>query len=464
MKDFLKSFIAFGLATTLEKLIAFLLVPLYVNIFSVENFGTFDIIQVTIGILTIFGIFQLDSALQRYYFDYKGVDKIKFITMIYVIVILFSFIVVTIILLVSPYLSLILFKTEIYSKLISIAILQIPLNNIIMISLLILRYEHHNIKFTILLLFKVLITLCLILFFVLVLKKEIEGIFIARLIGGLITIGLMLIVIRRKFNIHFPKHMLIKSVKYSLPLFPASIGSVLSANANRFFISTFLSITAVGIYAFSLRIASIMQMIYVAFIMAWGPLLFSKIKESNHKQYFAEILILIEIPIVLLVILISLFSKEIVQFLSPDDYNLSIKYVGGLTLYYSLFIFKEVVDIGPKVTEKTKYISYNFFITLLINFILLYFLVQRFDISGVVIAMLITNSILVLLSWIISNKIYYIPHDTLKFILNIIPAYIISLCIMYIDIELNIRIFIAFVTTIIYLILLVRTIKRRKFV
>ena len=440
MRDLLKSFFAFGLATTLEKLIAFALVPLYVNIFSIEEFGIIDLIQVTIGILTVFGFLQFESALQRYYYDYKGLVKRGFITMVYVVVIALSLLIVFLVLLLAPSLSILLFETDKYSNLLIISVSQIPFNNVIVLSLLILRYERQNIKFTILLLFKVIITLFLILFFVLNLKKGIEGIFIARLIGGFISMSIVLIFMRKNFVLNFSKKILIKSIRYSLPLVPASIGSVLSANANRFFITTFLTMSAVGIYAFSLKIASVMHMVYIAFIMAWGPFLFSKLKEKNHKRYFADILMVIATPVFIFVIGLSLFAKEIVQLISPIEFEQSTLYVGGLALYYSLFIIKEVVDVGPKATEKTKYISYNYLVTLMFNFILLFFLIKYLDIEGVVISMILTNTILVILSWIVSNKIYYISHHLFDFALVIIPAYVISLLVMFIDFSFIIRI------------------------
>lgn len=443
MKDLLKSFLAFGLATTFEKLIAFALVPLYVNVFTVEEFGTFDLIQTTIGILAIFGLLQFESALQRYFYDYEGLNKRRFVSTIFISVIGFSLIIVLLVVITAPYISAMLFKTTNYTELIILSVFQIPLNNLIMLSLLILRYEKRNITFTILLLSKVILTLCLILLFVLYLESGIEGIFIARIIAGVISIGLIIFVLRNHFLNVFSIQIFKKVIKYSFPLFPAGIGSVLSANLNRFFISTFLTITAVGIYAFSLRIASVMQMIYVAFMMAWGPFLFSKLKEKNHKEYLSKILILIEIPIVVIIIGVCLFSNELIDVISPEDYTQSSKYVGGLTLYYSLFIFKEAIDIGPKATEKTKYISYNYFITLFFNFILLYFLIKSMDLAGVVIAMIVTNTILFVVSWFVSNKLYPISYSILTFIIIFIPAYIFTILLMFIDLSLIIRIFIS---------------------
>ena len=80
MWDLLKSFLAFGLATSLEKLIAFLLLPLYTKVFSVVEYGYIDLIQVTFIIITAFSVLQFETSLQRYYYEYRGKIKVLFIS------------------------------------------------------------------------------------------------------------------------------------------------------------------------------------------------------------------------------------------------------------------------------------------------------------------------------------------------------------------------------------------------
>jgi O-antigen/teichoic acid export membrane protein len=220
--------------------------------------------------------------------------------------------------------------------------------------------------------------------------------------------------------------------------------------ANRFFMVGYLTIASIGIYSLSLRLASVLQLVYTAFVMAWAPFMFEQIKNPGHKRVFANVLLLLAGPVYLIVVIFSLFSKEMVTTIASKQFSSAYHYLGGLALYNSLMIFKEVVDIGPKFTEKTKYLSFTFFLSVVVNLISLYFFIRLYGIYGVVYSMLLTNVVLLAVSWIVSNKLYHIPYNVYKFVLQSIPAFAVAIGSMYTLPSLTIRIVIAIFTVFFY--------------
>src|SRR5690606_27071716 len=109
----------------------------------------------------------------------------------------------------------------------------------------------------------------------------------------------------------------------------------------------------------------------------------------------------------LCVCLITLFSPEMVRLLATEEFYDSYRYVGGLALFFSLYIIKETIDIGPKIREKTKYLSFTFFLSVIVNISSLFFFIGFFGLKGVVFSMILTNLFLVVMSWIVSNRLYY---------------------------------------------------------
>ena len=156
-------------------------------------------------------------------------------------------------------------------------------------------------------------------------------------------------------------------------MFPARMGSIVLSQANRFFMLGYLSLGAIGIYSVSMKLASSIQLINTAFILAWAPFMNAQFKNKNNKKVFANVFPLVVGGAFLFVCLITLYSQEMVKLLTTEEFYSSYRYVGGLALFFSLYIIKETVDIGPKIKEKTKYISYTFFLSLLlIYFVYLY--------------------------------------------------------------------------------------------
>lgn len=450
MREFIKSFFSFGLASVIERLIAFLLLPIYTRYFTTSEFGIIDLITVVLSVIIIFAHLQLETSLQRYYYDYEGSEKSLFISTVVIVMTVLSLILTVLLTLTSTIVSDLIFKKPEYSNLIKLAALQIPFTNYSMLALVVLRYEKKNTLFASMIIAKVILTVLFIVILVVWLKMGLYGVFYAQLIGLVIS-SVMLFYSIKKFSVFKISYSFLKKLfAYAMPQFPARIGSVLLTYANRFFMVGYLTIASIGIYSLSLKLASVLQLVYTAFIMAWPPFMFEQQKNPGHKKIFANVLLLTAGPLFLIVSVISLFSNEIVSIVASKRFFTAYHYLGGLCLYFALFIFKEIVDIGPKFTEKTKYLSYTFFLSVIVNLVSLYFFIRSYGLYGVVYSMLITNTALLVISWVISNKLYYIPYNVYQFILMALPAFLLSILSMYVLPPLLVKIVIFIIVTIYY--------------
>jgi O-antigen/teichoic acid export membrane protein len=295
-------------------------------------------------------------------------------------------------------------------------------------------------------------------------KFGILGVFQAQLIALSISTLLVTYYNRKNFVLRINTLLVRRMFSYSLPQFPARIGSMSLGQANRFFMLSFLSIQAIGIYSVSLKLASVIQLINTAFIMAWAPFMHKLFKKDNNKLVFASIMPLVCAFTFLFVSLITLYSVEMIKLIASPEYFEAHHYIGGLSLFFALYIIKEVVDIGPKITEQTKYISYNFFISVIINVISLYFFIDILKLPGVIIAMILTNLCLVLISWYTSNKLYYISFNKFRFILSISPVILICFFSLFYSLDLNIRIGLSIIYLIYYCILSLKSYREFKLV
>lgn len=309
-----------------------------------------------------------------------------------------------------------------------------------MLLLLIARFERKSLLFSISVILKITLTVGLTYLFISNYKWGLKGVFSAQLLSNILIAILLWYKNRNKVKMLFSQKIFYKMWKYAYPQIPARLGSVLSANLNRYLMIGYLSVAAIGIYSLALKIASIMQLIYTAFILAWTPFIFKLIKNVNHRIILGESLSLIACPVLFIVTCISLLSQELVGLVSKSgEYQNSIHLVGGLALYFSFFIFKEIVDIGPRFKEKTIYISINYLFSLIVNIILLLILIQYWGEKGVVLSMIFTNTILFISSWYFSNRLYPINFHLMRFFLFVIPTVCLILLTMYYKYNLELR-------------------------
>src|SRR5690606_16867752 len=220
MSNFVKAFLSFGLATSIEKLLGFIILPIYTRYFSVAEYGIIDLVGTVLSIAVIFGGLQLETALQRYYYEFDSSKKRLLISNVYFLVATLSSIVGLLFFLFSEYFSILLFSSSQYTNPIKIVSLQIPIHNISMIGLVLLRYEKENIKFLVVIITKVITSLLFVYLFVIWFEFGLDGVFLAQLLA-LICSTLLVTIFNFKnfiFKIDIP---LIKSLfSYSLPQFP----------------------------------------------------------------------------------------------------------------------------------------------------------------------------------------------------------------------------------------------------
>lgn len=460
MKELLTNFFAYGFAISLDKLLAFLLIPIYASKLSVDEFGVIDLIQTIIGIVSIFAFLQLETSLQRYYFEYEGEKKKEYVFTIYISVIILSILLSVLIGLFSRILATHICGDANYFKYLIIAAIQIPFSCSATLSLIILRYEKKNKLFTFSILLRSILLMTFIFVFFYIIDWGMKGYFSASLLASCISSIITFLLIKNSFACSFRRKLLVKSLQYALPQVPARVGVIANTYANRFMILNYMTTYSIGIFSMALYIGSIMTLFESTFSMAWNQYLFRIVTEEKQKIMVVHMLEVV-VPIIFMIALsIGLFSHEIIYYFADPKYIESSKYIACISFSISLLSVSTVMQTGPKVLSKTQYLSYSFFISCVTNLILLFLLTKEYQLLGVVWAMIIANSILVISSWYFSNKIYPIRFKLPLLLIEYVFGIMICSYLCFDDRELVCRIILEIVMIAFYLFLLWRAVNR----
>ena len=68
-KDLIKSFLVYGIGDAFSKLVPFLLLPFFTEVLVPSEYGILEIINTIILILAVLGRVQLDTSLQRFFYE-----------------------------------------------------------------------------------------------------------------------------------------------------------------------------------------------------------------------------------------------------------------------------------------------------------------------------------------------------------------------------------------------------------
>lgn len=443
LKKFAKDVIIYGVSSSITKFVGLLLVPVYTRVFSKEDYGTMELIVTIVALSTIFGMMQLESAVARYYYMEKNEnDRKTMVSTAMWTIIAVSLLFFLILLSFSTPLSKILFNSTIYSTIIIIGCLTIPFSNLTAFFSIIIQYKKRPVLYLLFQLLQVTVTISLTIYLVVFAKIGIVGVFWGQLAGFLSSVIFMVIYLREQLGFVWKYNALNKMMRYSLPLLPAVAGNMANSHLNRFIMLGYLSLAEIGLYGVALKISSVFHLISSAFKMAWGPFFWETLENNpDHRAVFKKVQTELSLLVLMIVVFVTLFSKEIIFILTTESYFPAAKLIGLLSLSIALTsIIVPLTGIGPGITKKTEYNTIIYFLGLTINIGSLFIIVPAIGLIGVPISMLLGNITLLIVGWYNSERLYYVGFKKLPMLFNLVATFIIILIDLNFDLPLMVKI------------------------
>jgi len=396
--------IIYGLTNALKSLVPFIMLPILTHYLSVKDYGVLSLIETSILFISPFVMLNIHSAISVEYFTAKDKDDFaKYVTNSLILTV-FSFLMVFFILnLFSKQFSQIIHIDEFWIKILAfLAFLKI----IPLVVLTIFQSSNQPFKYFLFSIFLVLFDFTLSYILIVFCDKGILGriigvygaYFLFSIMGFYILYKLRYVVL--KIILKFSKQIL----EYGVPLIAHSIGGIVLAMSDRYFLAYFVDNKVVGLYTVAYQISGIMLLFSMSINQAWRPMLYNLLKNSNLKK--AK-----QINFVLVVIFILSFC--ILYFIIPLIYKILINerfYNSKIFVLWLLigFLFQSLYFIYTNYLffyKKTKLLSVITFSGAILNIILNYIGIKLFGSIGVAYATAITWVFYFLAVYYFSNKL-----------------------------------------------------------
>jgi O-antigen/teichoic acid export membrane protein len=441
-KKLFKSIFLYGLASSLGKFIGLFLLPMYVRVFPPAQYGIIDLIQTSITIISIFGMLLLESAIQRFYFELKDdLLRRQYISTAFWTISFFSLLLLLFVSFFSKEISYLLFKDIQYYNSISLAAITIPLSNLFVFSSVIIRFMNKPIIYMVNVLTQILLTITFSIYFVIHLKLGIVGVFYGQVLGLIIALMLSGYYLRYTIKLYWSRTIIRKMFAFSIPIFPAAIGSIGNSYFNRFIMLGYLSLADIGLFTIAAKLTSGFNLIESAVNLAWYPFFYEQLESNKeHKIIFRKISKYLTITIFGLISIFVLYTKDFLILLTTKNYYKAMPIMSILALVSGLTISKITIDLGTLISKKTIYDTYAYLGSAVINIISLFILVPLVGLIGVPISLLVGSFTLLVISWTMSEKLYYIGFKKLPFALSFLGALSIALFTIFVELNLAMKI------------------------
>ena len=387
----------YGFGNILNKLLGFILIPLYNNFIPIASFGNLAVMETTILLLTAILHFGIYSGHQRYFFIEKESGNYgTFLFNNYLGNFVLTIISVVPLLLFSEPIAYRLFSDPAFAGNLRLVFWIVVAEIMCVIPFQILQFEEKPGQYLLFNAFKLTLSFLLTIYFVKKLTMGINGILVARLAGATLTAVLfLLLVILPRIRLKFDLSRLWISVKYGFPAIAGNIGFLIFQLNDRYMLNWLSTSAETGKYAFGYKIANFINLIFISTIgLSYMPSIFSKEKEENNTRYYRKMLTYYCFLISLIILGFLFFYKDLLSLVARNkDYFDGLSVVPVLSFSFMVLGMNYFVGVGLYLKNRMIYFLAPSLAAVVSNILLNWFLIPRIGIMGAAWSSLISQAL-----------------------------------------------------------------------
>lgn len=408
----------YGLGGIMTKAISFFLLPIYTRVLVPADYGVLELVYMVGSIIAILYGFMISSGYVREYYVNKDEEHRQILLSS---TFWFAFVNTMIILLLTFFfaseLSRLLFKFDygdLFLKLIAIS-MAIHAHSIIFYNLLMVQEKSK--KYISIQIITLLLTIGLTIYLIVFLRWSVKGVLIAQVIGRSIEFLILSILIMRISIRQISLSAIKEMLKYSIPLIPLQLAAFVLNLSDRFFLQNYQNLDEVGLYSMGYRFASLVPLLAIIPLKAYGPYIFSLTDDTKKcKKTIADFSRYYVAGVLFITLVISMFSREVIMIMIDKNYYSGWTVVYLLSLSYVFYGTSNVLSVGIDIVKKTWLKAFFWIMAALVNIGLNFLLIPSYGMIGASIATSISFLLVIFLYLIALKYIYPIELEYTKFI------------------------------------------------
>lgn len=411
----------------------FVVLPLFTRYLTPADYGTLALIQSFSAFLPLILGLQVQSSISRFYFDYTGQEQKVLISTIAAFISIAGILGTAIMLVCAEQIL-----YTVFPRLGHNAILLFKLT--IITAFFNMLTEFFKILVMVREKAKLFMQLSLSLFAfglavniieVMIFEKGAYGVVEATLILAIVQLIAFVFCCRSFLIGEFRPSLLINPIKFSLPVLPHAIAGIIFMYSDRIILEKYVSLSAIGLYALSDKIAMIFKTAVNQLNAAFLPYFFrtaanDRIRAAKDAQAIERTMVFYVSSAICLV---AVFSVEIVYYiLDKKFFNawIMLPILASAYLFRGLYCF---ASSGIFFEKKTGIIAFITVLAAAVNIAINLLFIPVYGVMAAVFSTLISYMITYFMAVVLSLKIFYIPlNNKLNLVLIAYMYFVIIAC------------------------------------
>jgi len=418
-KNPFKSTLLFGFFSVLQSGISLVLLPIFLNYLSPEDYGIASLVVIYSNIIAVVGSLGLKSALYTFYFDFNEKDKLRDYLGHLFSVHFISFFLIT-----CFHLA---FGSSIYELIFSSNVISFYNYGLIAllsgffsaINSLYFVFLKNEVNLKLYFRYTLMITILTVFFqtiFITQYDMRVTGLLLGGLIPNVIIFVLISLSNTYLYRLKFKKKLLYPSFNYSLKLLPFLLFFVFENQIDKYLVELNLGLKEVGLYTLLIKLFGLLTIAINAVDDGIRPFIYRDLKAGKGviNKYFN---LYIGFGVFVLII-INTIGYNLEYIIKNSEYLVIQEYFFLSSIVFLLVIPVRFYGLLLVYYKQSSKLSTVTAIKVIVMVLLMLFLIPRYEIYGALYALCISYIInIVLFAFFLFEKVNLVPKKkTLVFI------------------------------------------------
>lgn len=386
IKKLFKESSIYSLQPTFEKLIGFVLLPIYTAYLSTAEYGMLQYI-ITIG---AFLLMIISGGLQTSFWKFRSDDNQASNEEVALNILLTQLSIG-----VCVVILLYLVKDRVFDQNISTLVVIYVVGQVIYTMyrsiLFVLRAAHKPVHYVVVAILYALILAGLNILFIVYFKMNYAGIIYGIVISN-ILFSFLLIMYSKEYSGKINLKLSAEMLKYGAPLILGNLAALVISMSDRLFLKAYSTESELGLYSIGYQFANLVMVFLITpFFLGWNPMRWEICKMENAKEIFSKIYkgLLFFLPVAALMIIsiaiiVGKFLVSNSEYLSGFSITATIAFSH---VFFALYYFN---SMGMLFQNKTKLITATILTAAFVNMLLNYMFIPEYGMIGAALATLLS--------------------------------------------------------------------------
>lgn len=414
---------AYSAAILLGRAASFFLLPLYTRYLSPADYGVLEIVDFTMFMLAaVIGVSIAGDALFYFHARLQGAARIRAVQTVLIASIGISLSGFLLIQLLAPQLSIWFFRTPDFAPALRIAGAAFLFNPPIDAFLCYLRAVEKTTAFMSFALLRLVGTITFNVILLVVFKLGLYALLVSTLTVNSVVCTLLAFYCLRQMRgwAGFDLDILRQVARYSLPIGVSSIAMLTVHYGDRFFLSRYVSLTDIGIYALAYKLGMMLNYLNSPFQMFWRSQVYNIVDTQDGDQVFVKVFMYLEILFVTVAFGLALFAAPLIQLLSAPAFWGAAAFVPFLVAAYAFSGLEYHMQSALLIEAKTRRIMISTLSGVTVCVAGYALAIPRFGVWGAVFATLLAFSTMFAVTFTFAQRHRRMPFSAAK--TAILPA------------------------------------------